>query len=366
MVSPTHEPTSTTALDVRQDRVARTDTRAGFALALVVLLLFAIAVAGATGYQIVHGEWRMAVQSTEGQTSLGLARAGLQRFMAEQVGVFADTVTYSLSGGDAIVAARKISDIDDFSSLYLVSSEGVYSDPVSAQLPARRTVHQYAVHKETSVDWVAAVTQSSGALAVEEGARVGGVDVSTVLDCPDGAGPPIIGIARGSDAATFDPGDVSGSTDSISYGSHASVLSALDLSWSTLIDPAFPVDFQGVWASAIPVDSFPVVRFNGNKIGYGWTSGKGLLIVTGRFEPQLGFTWDGVILTAHFSPMVGGASWQRAFTIRGAVISGLDGLGAATFFNSDGVVDYHRCNVIGATGAHGHFRPIGNAWWEFM
>ena len=34
--------------------------------------------------------------------------------------------------------------------------------------------------------------------------------------------------------------------------------------------------------------------------------------------------------------------------------------------NSDGVVDYHRCNVIGATGAHGHFRPIGNSWWESM
>ena len=104
-------------------------------MALVVLLLFTIAVAGATGYQLVHGEWRMAVQSTEGQTALGLARAGLQRFMAEQVGVFADTVTYSLNGGDAIVVARKVSDVDDYSSVFLVSSEGVYSDPVSAQMP---------------------------------------------------------------------------------------------------------------------------------------------------------------------------------------------------------------------------------------
>ena len=342
------------------------EPRAGFALALVVLLLFAIAVAAATGYQIVHGESRMAVQSTEGQTALGLARAGLQRFMAEQVGVFADTVTYSLNGGDAVVAARKISDIDDYSSVYLVSSEGVYSDPVSAQLPARRTVYQYAVHKETSVDWVAAVTQSSGTLAIESGARVAGGDISTTLDCPDGAGPAIVGVARGGNTVTFTPVDVSGSTDSISYGSHASVLSGLDLSWSTLTDPAFPVDFQNVWASGVAVDSFPVVRFTGNKIGYGWTSGRGLLIVTGTFEPQWGFTWNGVILAAHFTSMVGGAIWERAFTIRGALISGLDGLGAATFFNSDGVVDYHRCNVIGATGAHGHFRPIGNSWWESM
>ncbi|MFV2007590.1 MAG: hypothetical protein ACC667_09080 [Longimicrobiales bacterium] len=352
---------------MRKGHVAPTDTRAGFALALVVLLLFAIAVAGATGYQVVHSEWRMAVQSTEGQTALGRARAGLQRFMAEQVGVFADTVTYSLSGGDAIVIARKIADIDDFSSLYLVSSEGVYSDPVSEQLPARRTVYQYAVRKETPVDWVAAVTQSSGTLTVESGARVAGGDISTTLDCPDGAGPAIAGVARGGNTVTFDPADVSGSTDSISYGSYASVLSALDLSWSTLTDPAFPVDFDGVWASDdIPVDSFPVVRFIGDKIGYQWTKGRGLLIVTGDFQPQWNFEWDGVILTSHFEPMVGGNSWEREFVIRGAVIGGLGGGGGGTFINSDGVIDYHRCNVIAATGALGHFRPIGNTWWESM
>ena len=171
--------------------------QAGFALALVVLLLFAIAVAGATGYQMVHSEWRMAVQSTEGQTALGVARAGLQRFMAEQVGVFADTVTYSLNGGDAIVVARRVADVDDFSSLYLLSSEGVYSDPVSALSPARRTVYQYAVHKETSVDWMAVLTQSSGIVTVEVGSRIRGVDGSTLLQCPDGGGPSIAGIALG-------------------------------------------------------------------------------------------------------------------------------------------------------------------------
>ncbi|GMR12226.1 MAG: hypothetical protein BMS9Abin29_0415 [Gemmatimonadota bacterium] len=349
----------------RGDRQAG-ESQAGFALALVVLLLFAIAVAGATGYQVVHGEWRMAVQSTEGQTALGLSRAGLQRFMAEQIGVFADTVTYSLNGGDAIVIARKIADINDFSSLYLVSSEGVYSDPVSAQLPARRTVYQYAVRKKTSVDWAAAITQSSGTLTIEPGAHVAGGDISTILDCPDGGGPAIAGVARGGNTVTFNPTDVSGNPDSISYGSHASVLSAMDISWGTLTDPAFPVDFQDVWASGLPVDSFPVVRFTGDKIGYGWTSGRGLLIVTGSFEPQWGFTWDGVILTANFDPMVGGSSSQRAFNIRGVLLSGLDGLGTGTFINSDGSVDYHRCNVIRATGAHGHFRPIGNSWWESM
>ncbi len=78
------------------------------------------------------------------------------------------------------------------------------------------------------------------------------------------------------------------------------------------------------------------------------------------------FTWDGVILTANFASMVGGERWEREFTIRGALITGLDGLGAGTFFNSDGVVDYHRCNVIGAGRVHGHFRPIGDSWWESM
>ena len=366
MASLTRKPTSTKTLDVRQGRVARTDTRAGFALALVVLLLFAIAVAGATGYQIVHGEWSMAVQSSEGQTSLSLARAGLQRYIAEQVGVFADTVTYSLNGGDAVVAARKIADVDDYSSLYLLSAEGVYSDPSTTQSPARRTVYQYAVHKETPVDWLSAITQSSGSLTVQSGATIAGIDISTVLECPDGAGPSVIGITRGADAVSFDPGDVSGSADLVSLGPHATVLDTLDLSWSTLMSPTFPVDFEDVWASAIPVDSFPVVRFNASLIGYGWTSGKGVLIVNGSFQPQWGFTWDGIILAAHFDPMSVGTSFEREFIVRGAVFSGLDGLGSATFFNSDGRIDYHRCNVIESARSLGHFRAIGNTWWESM
>ena len=283
------------------------EPRAGFALALVVLLLFAIGVAGATGYQIVHSEWRMVVQNNEGQGAMVFARAGLQRFMAEQVGDFADTVTYSLSGGDAIVVARKVADIDDFSSMYLLSSEGVYSDPGTSLAPARRTVNQYAVHKETPVDWLAAITQSSGSLTVDDQGQVDGTDSSSSGDCPDGDGPAIVGIARGGDAISFRPQDVDGSADSVSYGSHAGVLSALDLSWSTLTDPNFPVDFQGVWAGGIPVDSFPVVRFNGDKTGYGWTGGRGLLIVTGTFSPRWDFTWEGVILTSHFSPKVGGS-----------------------------------------------------------
>ncbi len=366
MASHTRKRTSTTTLDVRQGRVARTDTRAGFALALVVLLRFAIAVAGATGYQMVHGEWSMAVQSSEGQTALGLARAGLQRYIAEQVGVFADTVTYSLNGGDAVVAARKIADVNDHSSLYLLSAEGVYSDPSTTQSPARRTVYQYAVHKETPVDWLSAITQSSGSLTVENGATIAGGDISTTLDCPDGGGPAVVGVAAGADPVSFNPANITGSADSILLGTHATVLDTLDLSWSTLMSPTFPVDFDGVWASSIPVDSFPVVRFNSNQIGYGWTSGKGVLIVNGSFQPQWGFTWDGIILTAHFNPMSGGFNFERQFIVRGAVFSGLDGLASATFFNSDGRIDYHRCNVIQSARALGHFRAIGNTWWESM
>lgn len=344
------------------------DTRGGFALALVVLLLFAVGVAGATGYQIVHGEWDMAVQSSEGQTALGLARGGLQKYLAEQVGAFEDTVTYSLNGGDAVVAARKVADVSDFSSLYLLSSEGVYSDPSTVQSPARRTVYQYAVHRETPVDWMAAVIQASGLLDVENGSTVAGGDTSTILDCAEGGGAAVAGVARGGDSVAFNPLDITGSSDSVSYGSYTGLMNALDLSWSTLIDPSFPVDVEGVFpdATGFPADSFPVVRFNTSTVGYGWNSGRGVLIVNGSFQPQWTFMWDGIILTSHFNPVVTGYAWERPYTIRGIVVSGLGGGGATTFLNSDGSIAYHRCNVLRAARSLAHFRPIGNTWWESM
>ena len=84
------------------------DPRGGFVLALVVLLLFGIGVAGAAGYQIVFNEALLSVHAKETQTALSIARAGLRSYIGKQIGVHQDIVTYSINGGDAVVTARLV------------------------------------------------------------------------------------------------------------------------------------------------------------------------------------------------------------------------------------------------------------------
>ena len=164
------------------------DPRGGFVLALVVLLLFGIGVAGAAGYQVVLSEALLSVHAKETQTALSIARAGLRSYIGKQIGVHEDTVTYSIEGGDAVVTARLVSEINDFETLYLLGSEGVYTDPTFTGSAARRTVYQYAVKREVALEHVAAVTQASGNVYVDDNARVWGNDQASVADCEQTSG----------------------------------------------------------------------------------------------------------------------------------------------------------------------------------
>ena len=62
------------------------DNRAGFVLAFVVFMLFSVSVAAATGYLVVRSEFGMAKNAMDGSEALVVARAGLERFIAEHPG----------------------------------------------------------------------------------------------------------------------------------------------------------------------------------------------------------------------------------------------------------------------------------------
>ncbi|MCK5651961.1 MAG: hypothetical protein KAJ42_11310, partial [Gemmatimonadetes bacterium] len=76
--------------------------RGGFALGLVVLLLFAIGVAGAVGFQVVQVESHLSNQAREMNLALSVAEAGLQRFLGEHRGHPPDTTIYGINGGQAV------------------------------------------------------------------------------------------------------------------------------------------------------------------------------------------------------------------------------------------------------------------------
>ena len=339
------------------------DPRGGFVLALVVLLLFGIGVAGAAGYQVVLSEALLSVHAKETQTALSIARAGLRSFIGKQIGIHDDTVIYSIEGGDAVVTARLVSVIDDFQTLYLLESEGVYTDPTFTGSPARRTVFQYAVKREVALNHVAMMTQVTGDLYVEDDAHIDGNDGASSGACEQSS-VDLTALIMGSGSVTIQSGDdpIDGpNPEVVSLGSSSAALDAIGINWAVLTATNFPVDYEDTWPScALPADSFTVTRFNGNLSAPSSVCGQGVLIVTGDFTGGDGFQWDGILLAGHI------VTTNNNYRIDGLVVGGLDGNGTLTRLDDNTHIDYHRCYAFQAGRRLSHFVAVGSTWWEEM
>jgi hypothetical protein len=337
------------------------DPRGGFVLALVVLLLFGIGVAGAAGYQVVFGEALLSVHAKETQTALSIARAGLRAYIGKQIGVHEDTVTYSIAGGDAVVTARLVSEIDDFETLYLLGSQGVYTDPTFRGSAARRTVYQYAVKREVALNHVAMLTQVTGDVYVEDNAHIDGNDDAASGACVQ-TSVDITAVIMGSGSLTIDSGDpIDGPNPEVVTLGAAAALDAIGIDWAVLSDPDFPVDYEDTWPScALPADSFTVTRFNGNLTTPGSPCGQGVLIVTGNFTGGAGFQWNGILLAGHI------VTTPNNYRIDGLVVGGLDGSGTGTTLDDGTHIDYDRCFAFDAGKRLSHFEAVGSTWWEEM
>jgi hypothetical protein len=127
------------------------------------------------------------------------------------------------------------------------------------------------------------------------------------------------------------------------------VLDSLDVPWSALVDPSFPVDYENTWPPlGLPADEYPVVRFNGDldvaSLGLGGLFQRhGLLIVTGELTVRSAFRWDGLILAGRLNSPFG----QLFFIMDGLIVGGLSGPPAPVDFVS-GTLRYHSCKVVWA------------------
>jgi len=342
------------------------DPRGGFVLMLVVLLLFGIGVAGAAGYQVVFNETLLSVHAKETQTALSIARAGLRSYIGKQIGVHDTIVIYSIEGGDAVVSARLVAEIDDYQTLYLLESEGVYTDPTFTGSAARRTVYQYAVKREVALDHLAAFTQVTGDVYVDSDADVDGNDDAGGGECEQ-TSVDIYAAMMGTGTLDIQSGNPLHGPDPevLNVGSEAAVLDSLGIDWDLLTSTDFPVDYEDTWPScALPADSFPVTRRNGNTVVNSSTCGRGVLIVTGRLWICDEFSWDGVILAGRLSQ----AWWcgDVDYTINGLVVTGLNGAGDDTYLDDDHEIQFDRCIAFKAGKRLSHFQPMGSTWWEAM
>ncbi len=333
--------------------------RGGFALALVVLMLFAIAVAGITGYQAVSTELVLSTQNRDGQKALTAARAGLQRFLGEQIGEVDDSVSYAIGDGIATVTTRRVLRKDPLNELYYIRSTGTVADPSAPANPARRSVGTYAWRRLNPIPFRGALWVSGGTLdlSYDDGfsveADLNGFDHSTSGDCPEGGTAGTAGLVRGGSVTTSSTvgppplaGTYVGSPDGMGYPGFNAMYDAVGIRWDILTSPSFPVDFENTMPdfTMIPADSFKIVRFDGDLTQH-FTNGHGVLIVAGTFVPGFNFSWKGIILA--------GALGDVPFydpIVEGMFIAGLNGSNPDVTLRS-GKFNFNACNAYKADAA---------------
>lgn len=336
--------------------------RGGFALVMVVFLLFAVAVAGVTGYQVVSSEFALANQSREGQEALAVARAGLQRFLGEQIGQVGDSVSYAIGNGVAAVTARKVMEQNSLNHLYFIRAVGQVADARTPLLPARRTVGTYAWHRiapipQRAAFWLSYDVRLSNSAAVE------GADQDVTGLCQGAGTTGGVFLGGQPDPSPSGGSYVSGSPQALTNLGYAAFYDSVAVRWDILEDPSFPVDFDGYYPNfatllAANPDTFPIVRYTGNHTA-GSTSGQGVLIVGGTLTLSSFFIWDGIILAGR----LGAVSPAAHPLVSGMLIAGLDGSYSEVRIRS-GDYFYDSCKAYKANRSLSYLEVVDNTLFE--
>lgn len=335
----------------------------GFALALVVLLLFTVAVAGATGYQLVSTEAFQSQQSAETEQAMAVAQAGLDWFIGSQRGAVPDTVTFAINGGTAVISTRKVTTLSTEEDLYLVRSRGTFTDRRYPRIPAVRVVAGYAVYHKVPLNTLAPVVTTSNRVRVMGSGTVDGTDHASSGECPGSPATPRAGVVARSNVQTSGQGVIEGNPAGLTLGNFDGVVDAVGLAWDVYSDPTFPVDFDDSWPNfaSLPSDSFPVIRRNGD-FSPNWTrSGRGVLIVTGTLQiPNFSFWhWDGIVMAGDLQDVPPNGAWSLA----GALVAG-QGASMSNWDLQNGSISYHSCLVTKAGYSLAHLTPLPGSWWE--
>jgi hypothetical protein len=329
-------------------------------MAVVVFFLFAIGMASAAGYQLVRLEGDLATQGRDSDEALSVAAAGLQRYVGEQLGVPADSVTYVIGGGTALIRSRKLVEVDSVTDVYLIRSTGTVVDARFSDSKAVRTVSQQALLHKDPIGIHAALMVAAGRVEARNGAEVSGYDHATSSDCSVGGLYDVTGVVNTGSTRTRGGSVIEGAPDSERFGGFNAIYDSAKVRWDVLESSSFAVKHDGSpprW-STIPSDSFPVVRATDNLRGnYSW-SGQGVLIVPGRFSVSWLFYWKGVILAGSLGDL---SSWGLA-RIEGIVIAGLDGAQGRVRLNRNVDILYNSCYAMDAAASIAYLEPLANTW----
>ena len=329
----------------------------GFALSLVVLLLFAIGAMGAAGYQIIRMEAVQARQGIETVRALAVAQGGLQWFTGKQRGLVLSSATVNINGGTAVITTRKVATLSVGEDLFYLASEGTFSDPRFPQFPAVRTVSQFAVLKNLPVKTLAPLITTAARVRVRMAGVVDGTDHAFAGQCPGAPADQWPGVLARSNIQATAGGTILGNPPGLTLGSFQKVVEAVGVPWDVLTDPGFPLDYDGSWPNFMSLDpeSFPVIRVTGDFFPTSAKSGQGVLIVTGDLgiPANSGWQWRGIVLAGglrDFGP-------DAIFSLEGMLVAG-QGSAMNNWDMDNGRILYHSCYAAWAGAALAHLTAV--------
>ena len=356
--------------------------RRGFALPMVIIVVFVLAGALAAGFAMTRSERLIDDSGRSDIFAQSNAETALQRAMTDRAALgfasgvppAADSVRVTLTNGFADVVVTRVRPVVGSNpAVYLVRAHGFSTaSKVSGAPNAQYTATRLAVWTAGSMTVKSAFTSLTG---ITKNGAVGEINGND--EC--GVTGPVAGVA-----VPASPGYQQ------SGGSISSVLSGTPLIDSTLgatpaaMAPNVPVDWDGIvnggaitpdftstnagvgfpsttWFGANPT-AFPVIMVNNLPTEtFTVPPGRGMLIVKGNMAISGNDIWTGVVL-------VGGVLTSNGNnTITGAVVTGLNvKLGIAVGVNSVGNGNkdflYNSCAVASSVAAMGKMRAYKNTW----
>jgi hypothetical protein len=339
-------------------------------MAMLVSIVLLVMLTGA--FTLISTERKITDDSRSATDATAIAESGLERFLTGRnsygfsgVPAASESARVVFGHGYADVVLTQIRPaVGNSSPIYVIRSHGVRTLKfVSGMASAERTVAEYALWKNATIGTGAAWTSLSG-LHKNGGSGV----LSGVDQC---GGPSVAGVAVPTTPGYTQSGGASvptGSPPILSLGTFTQAEQATKLDWYGIVagtavtpDVAYP---SQSWPSFTDPNNYPVIMVNGDFTLP--SSGRGVLIVTGRLTINGATSWDGVILVGNNLTSNGNNQ------ITGTVVTGLDDkLGNGASVDSVGVNDigngnktfqYNSCSVSKALAKFGGLVPLSNVW----
>lgn len=366
--------------------------RRGFALPVVILAMFLLVGALASGFAMISGERAADDATLQQQAAAALAESGLQQAFNNRAGmglaalpVGMDSARLTLSGGyaDVITTRLRAPVGTTVPGLYYIRVRGVrQSTGVAGAGDAVAFASGFAYYNPVTLTIQSSMTGANGINKNGNSGTISGVD-----QCPAaaGGGQPTLPAVAVPEWPGYDgkeaPLEGAGSPPIEYIGEDPEeAAESIPIDWDAIVNgdaisPTFDVAADGTgfpassWFTDNPTAFPTIIVRNGPDPSTVWSldaSGRGLLIVFGDIRLNGNNSgWDGIIL-------VGGSLTSNGSNqVRGATITGLNvKLGFAVTQNDVNELNgtkqflYHSCNVASAmqNANSGALRSYQNSW----